>query len=120
MIRPNRKRSEAMKKIIITFFCLVCISLNGCAIFKVYKPTIQQGNDLTQGMVNQLHPGMTKSQVLHVLGTPVLNNILDEDHWAYVYTLQKNGKNIEERRLDLYFHNDRLKRISGVGYQLPF
>ncbi len=109
-----------MKKIIITFFCLICISLSGCSLFKVYKPDIQQGNDLTQSMVSQLRPGMSKSQVLNILGSPVMNNVFDDNHWAYVYTFAKAGKRVQDRRLDLYFQNDRLRRITGTGYQLPF
>ena len=38
----------------------------------VYKLTIQQGNIVSQEMVDRLKPGMTRSQVQFVLGNPVL------------------------------------------------
>lgn len=36
----------------------------------VYQMTIQQGNIITEDMVDRLEPGMTRNQVRYLLGTP--------------------------------------------------
>ena len=50
-----------------------------------YKIDIQQGNVLTQEMVAQLKPGMTRDQVRFVLGTPLLADVFHADRWDYIY-----------------------------------
>ena len=40
----------------------------------VYKINVQQGNLVTQEMVDQLRPGMDKRQVKFILGTPLLSD----------------------------------------------
>ena len=41
---------------------------------KLYRITVQQGNVITQEMVDQLKPGMTRSQVAYIMGEPILRN----------------------------------------------
>ncbi|HVV67555.1 MAG TPA: outer membrane protein assembly factor BamE [Gammaproteobacteria bacterium] len=104
-----------MRKLLITFLCLTCCLLNACFL-RPYQPNIQQGNILTPRQVQQVHLGMSKDSVAELLGTPVLDNTFDDNHWPYVYTFQRNGGPITKKQLDLYFRNDRLVRITG-NYQ---
>jgi outer membrane protein assembly factor BamE len=78
-----------------------------------YKVEIQQGNVITQDMVAKLQPGMTRSQARFVLGSPPLTDMFHADRWDYVYRLSKGNKLLEERRLTLFFENDRLARVDG-------
>lgn len=78
-----------------------------------YKIDIQQGNVITQDMVAKLQPGMTKSQVRYVLGSPPITDMFHADRWDYVYLLRKAGKLVEERKLTLFFHDDQLTRVAG-------
>ena len=61
-------------KIFILFTCLVTMTAcSGGRLFQfpgVYKISITQGNIITQDMIDQLRPGMTKRQVVFVMGTP--------------------------------------------------
>jgi outer membrane protein assembly factor BamE len=83
-------------------------------LLSVYRMEIQQGNYLTQEMVSQLQPGMTRDQVRFVLGTPLLLDIFHDDRWDYVYRRGRAGsREIEERRLSVFFENDRLVRVEG-------
>jgi len=86
----------------------------------VYKIPIQQGNLITQEMVNELRPGMTKQQVRYLLGTPLLIDTFQEDRWAYLYTNRPGTKSInvetEKQRLELLFKNGRLQKIVGDMY----
>ena len=90
--------------------------LSACSTLEfpgVYKLTIQQGNIVSQEMVDRLKPGMTRSQVQFVLGNPVLADSFEQDRWNYVYTIDIPGQAIIERELIIVFENDRLLRFEG-------
>lgn len=81
--------------------------------FKPYHLDIQQGNVVTAKMMMQLKPGMTKSQVRYVLGTPLLQDAFHQNRWDYIYQMAKGGNVIERRRIVLDFENDGLKAVRG-------
>lgn len=78
-----------------------------------YKVTIQQGNAVDQDMVSKLRPGMTKSQVRFILGTPPITDMFHANRWDYVYILKQGRKVHEDRKLTLFFENDLLARVAG-------
>ena len=80
---------------------------------RVHKITIQQGNVITQEMIDQLKPGMTRSQVAFVMGEPIFRNSFDEDRWDYIYTVEVPGLYQDERRVSLYFESDLLAYFTG-------
>ena len=84
-------------------------------IVNEYKIDIQQGNVLTQDMVSQLRPGLTKDQVRFILGTPVLMDMFHANRWDYIYRLQKGSTGVVEMRKFSTFFNadDKLIRVSG-------
>jgi outer membrane protein assembly factor BamE len=87
---------------------------NPLRALSVYRMEIQQGNYLTQEMVSKLQAGMTRDQVRFVLGTPLLVDIFHDNRWDYVYRRQRaDSREVEERRLSVFFDNDRLVRIEG-------
>ena len=58
-----------------------------------YRMVIQQGNFISQEMVSQLKPGMTREQVRFILGTPLVTDIFHADRWDYVFFRElPNGK----------------------------
>jgi len=79
----------------------------------VYKIDVQQGNVVTQDMLAQLEPGMDRARVRYIMGTPLVVDVFHQDRWDYVYTEQKRGGDRLQRRVSLYFENDRLKRVAG-------
>ena len=81
---------------------------------KPYRMEIQQGNFISQEMVSQLKPGMTKDQVRFVLGTPLITDSFHADRWDYVFRRQlANSPELEERRIAVFFEDGKLKRIGG-------
>jgi outer membrane protein assembly factor BamE len=75
---------------------------------------IQQGNYITQEMVAQLKPGLTRDQVRFVLGTPLVSDIFHEERWDYVFLRQPaNSGEIEYRRIAVFFEDGKLKRVEG-------
>jgi len=79
----------------------------------IYRPTIQQGNVVTQEQVNKLKPGMAKRQVNFILGTSTLKDIFHADRWDYAYTKGVGSTPDEIKHLSIFFENDRLVRITG-------
>lgn len=78
-----------------------------------YRMDIQQGNVVTQEMIDKVKPGMTRSQVRFALGTPLVIDAFHQDRWDYVYFFQKAGTVVEQRRIAVFFRGDRLDRIEG-------
>jgi outer membrane protein assembly factor BamE len=79
-----------------------------------YRIEIQQGNYVTQEMVAQLKPGLTRDQVRFVLGTPLVSDIFHEERWDYVFMRQRaNSSEIEYHRIAVVFDDGRLKWIEG-------
>lgn len=99
---------------------LVPVIVAGCkqnpelpAVISPYKIDIQQGNVVTQEMVAKLKVGQTRSQVRFVLGSPLVTDAFHPDRWDYVFSLQRQGKSDERRRLTVIFEADKLVRIEG-------
>lgn len=95
---------------------IVTLSLftTACGFFTPYRIEIQQGNYVTQEMVVQLKPGLTRDQVRYVMGTPLLNDIFHEERWDYVFVRQRaNSRDVEYRRIAVFFEDGKLKRVDG-------
>jgi outer membrane protein assembly factor BamE len=80
-----------------------------------YRMEIQQGNFVTQEMVAQLKPGMTRDQVRFILGTPLVVDPFHAERWDYVFArTRENSKQYEQRRITVYFDGaGTLLRIEG-------
>ncbi|MBO6658073.1 MAG: outer membrane protein assembly factor BamE [Pseudomonadales bacterium] len=95
---------------------LILVFIAGCSSFRfpgVHRITIQQGNVITQQMIDKLKPGMTRSQVRFVLGNAVIDDQLDEDRWDYVYSISIAGGTPIKKVLSVYFLEDRLSYFVG-------
>jgi outer membrane protein assembly factor BamE len=79
----------------------------------VYKMPVQQGNVITEEMVDAVQPGMNKRQVRYLLGTPLLMDMFHENRWDYTYTLQRGNDPMKVKRLTVWFQDDAVVRIDG-------
>ncbi len=86
-------------------------TLGACHV--IYKPDVQQGNLLIGKNVGELKPGLTKQQVVALLGSPSVVSPFNSNQWNYVATMQRRGGTVQERTLTLYFDNDTLVRTDG-------
>lgn len=105
-----------MKKLLIYTFSLLILITAGCNKDKipgVYRIDIQQGNDVTQEMLNKLDIGMTKNQVAYVMGTPLIIDTFHPDRWDYIYSFHPGNGQREQRRITVYFDQDQLAYIEG-------
>ena len=102
-------------KLLLTSFTFVgLLALAGCSFPGVYKIDIQQGNVVTQDMINQLRPGMTRRQVRFIMGNALLTDTFHPDRWDYLYSLQPGGGERQQERVSVFFNqNDQLVSLSG-------
>lgn len=94
----------------------VVISLAGCSYFKypdVHKLTIRQGNVINQQMIDQLRPGMTRSQVRYILGTPLTADTFHQNRWDYFYSLKRPSREELRERVSIFFDDDKLTHFTG-------
>lgn len=86
----------------------LALAAGGC----VYRINIQQGNFLKQADVDQVKPGMTRSQVRYLLGTPMVADSFNKERWDYIYYLKKGrSRHVDSRRVTVYFDGDKVARL---------
>ena len=82
----------------------------------IYRIDIPQGNFLDERDVEKLRIGMTKEQVIFVLGRPVIQDSFDHDTWYYVYKMKrgmaKRGPDFEKRMI-INFEEEQIVSIEG-------
>ena len=96
-------------------YCLTLV-LAGCSLEWlpfVYRLDIHQGNVVSQEMIDQLRPGMTKRQVAFIMGTPLLADPFHDNRWDYIYSNQPGGEPRVEKSISLVFQNDELTGLQG-------
>lgn len=86
---------------------ILTLVLAGCVFPGVYKINVQQGNIVTDEELTQLTEGMPRSQVHAVMGTPLMLNPVDPSREYYVYTFQREGGDIQEQRIIVYYEDDQ-------------
>ncbi|MCX7147740.1 MAG: outer membrane protein assembly factor BamE [Sulfuritalea sp.] len=78
-----------------------------------YRMDVRQGNFVTQEMVAQLKPGLTREQVRFILGSPLVADMFHVDRWDYVYRFQPGHGEAQQRRLVVFFQDNKLTRVAG-------
>jgi len=117
-----------MHKVLISLAALTTLALSGCSSMGsigdtipnaledwslLYRPDVQQGNVVTQEMMDKVKLGMDKRQVRYALGSPMLVDVFHQDRWDYVYTFGRGSTPRKFARTALVFENDHLARIEG-------
>ncbi|MEM7077966.1 MAG: outer membrane protein assembly factor BamE [Pseudomonadota bacterium] len=100
----------------VSLACITTLIVSGCSMPKiprVHKVSVQQGNVLTQEMIDKLKPGMTRSQVAYIMGEPILRNTFNDSRWEYVYTIVVPGYVDSDTHMTLFFENDVLSHFVG-------
>lgn len=109
-----------------SFRCLIPVLL---AVFVVssceswlpdaHRPDFTQGNVIKRDALDKIHPGMEKSEITPILGSPTLTDPFHAQRWDYIYRfLPGRGKTIQSR-VTLYFEGDVLVKIDDSLYVEP-
>jgi len=118
VVRQFRARSQDTMKypVILAFplFLAACSSTPQITSYLTpYRIDVRQGNMVTQDMVAQLKPGLTKDQVRFLLGTPLVVDPFHAERWDYVYRFQPGKGEAQQRRLIVFFEDGKLARVGG-------
>jgi outer membrane protein assembly factor BamE (lipoprotein component of BamABCDE complex) len=99
-----------------TLLVAAVVAVAGCAwvpTWGVYKIDVNQGNFVTQDVVEKLRVGQTKSQVRLLLGTPLVADAFHANRWDYVYRFESAGRLRDDHRLTVEFQDDKVTRWSN-------
>ena len=89
------------------------IPLNPSVWITPYRSDVVQGNFLSSEQIALLRPGMSRTDVRNVLGTPLVASLFHADRWDYVFTLKRQGAADQSFRYAVYFNGEALARFEG-------
>jgi outer membrane protein assembly factor BamE len=108
-IRDNEK-VKWLKNILIVG---ICYSLVACSGVKLstwrfpYMMEVQQGTYITQDQLSQIKVGMTKDNVLFILGGyPLSQYMFDQNRWDFMYQDYKNNSLKKSYDVTIFFNQD--------------
>ena len=90
----------------ILFLLLLSSGCSWVQFPSIHKVSVQQGNIVSQDMVDKLKIGMTKIQVQYIMGTPLIVDTFDPSRWDYYYTIVDSNNNKTEQQVSLRFNPD--------------
>ncbi len=93
------------------------IALASCSL--AYRIDLQQGNVVTQEMLDQLQLGMDKRKVRFIMGTPLVQDMFHADRWDFVYRMDRRRAELEQRHVVLFFKEGVLTDVQGDVAALP-
>ena len=96
-----------MNKFFLMTFLTVFIS--ACS---TYKPVIQQGNALEKSTISRVKVGMSKTQVIRTLGSPLMQDDFRDNRWDYLYYSNERGVKSAQKNLTLTFSNGVVSKIN--------
>lgn len=109
-----RRVTHHFRPTLLAVLAVILATTTGClSRLSPHELTIQQGNVVTQKMVNRLKPGMTKRQVKYILGTPLIVDAINDDEWHYIYSIHKGQANALKTQLAVKFVDEKLTEING-------
>lgn len=88
-----------------------CSSLNPVGWVTPHHIEIQQGNELSEALAAQIKPGMTRSQVRFLLGSPMVTDLFHNNRWDYPYQLYQDGKRVDTHIFTVFFNGDLVERV---------
>lgn len=99
-----------LRQFFILAFLTSIVTLSAC----VYRQDILQGNRIDDEKLVQLEVGMTKTQVVFLLGAPALIDLHHPDDWHYIHFIKEGDSgDIDKRVMTLRFDQSLLTSIEG-------
>jgi len=97
----------------LIFFLVACsLFISGC--IRPYQPDIQQGNILNNSDLGEIRYGMSKQEVLFILGTPMVIDPFNESRWDYYYSkINQSKRETSTRLITAMFDGDKLVSVQG-------
>lgn len=113
---PSRSRLAACT-LVAAFAATGCASLqssdNFLGVVTPYRIEVVQGNVVTKEQAEAIKPGMSRTQVRDILGSPLLADAFHADRWDYVFTIRRQGAEPQLRRIVARFDGETLKSLDS-------
>jgi outer membrane protein assembly factor BamE len=94
-----------------------CTSLqsegNLLGVITPYRIDIVQGNVVTKEQIASVKPGMSRTQVRDLLGSPMVTDVFHADRWDYVFTISRPGTPAQRRSIVALFDGERLAKLTA-------
>lgn len=85
----------------------VAILAVGCSKFSMHRVDVFQGNYIEQQRLDNLQPGMTRSEVQLLLGTPLVQDVYNPYVWYYVFFHSDSSGNVKEaHQIKVHFNRE--------------
>ncbi len=78
-----------------------------------YRIDIVQGNVVTKEQLAMVKPGLSRSQVRDVLGSPMLTDLFHANRWDYVFSIRRPGTEPQRRSVIVRFDGDVVKTVEA-------
>ena len=104
----------------ITLVLAGLLTLSGCGSWWLPRPhriDIQQGNILSTEAVSRVAAGMTKIEVINIIGKPITTSVFDDERWDYIYSLNRSGDKPKSKRFTVFFQDDIVFRVENEGFE---
>lgn len=109
------------RKSLTVILLAAIMTLTGCGTWWLPRPhriEIQQGNILTTDDLVRVENGMTKIEVINIIGKPITTSVFDDERWDYIYSLNRSGGKPDSKRFTVFFQNDKVYRVEDDGYKV--
>ena len=89
--------------------CAGAVLLAGCS---VYRPDLQQGQSLDSEDIDKVTIGMSESEVREILGTPLVNDVFNNQRWDYIYfAYDRDRVQTNRSRVSIFFADGAVASI---------
>lgn len=93
---------------------LIACSLALTACIRPFQPNVQQGNIINNSDLREIRYGMTKQEILFILGTPMVIDPFNEQRWDYFYSnTNPRKRETDQRLITAIFDGQKLVKLSG-------
>jgi len=112
-LKLSRLNQRSLKNL-ASLFLVASIMLLTSGCIRPYQPDIQQGNILNNNDLREIRYGMSKQEVLFILGTPMVIDPFNEARWDYYYSkIDMRKKQTTTRLITALFEGDQLVALQG-------
>jgi outer membrane protein assembly factor BamE len=120
-----RASASPLRAIEVGLSLAVALGLAGCHMLPSatkfldavtpYRVEIVQGNVITSEQAAAIKPGLNRTQVRDILGTPLVADAFHAERWDYVFTIRRQGAEPQARHVIVLFAGDQFKSIDTGG-----
>ncbi len=68
--------------------------------------------------IAQVAAGMSKIEVINIIGKPITTSVFNDERWDYIYSLNRSGGKPKSKRFTVFFKDDIVYRVENDGFEL--